>query len=110
MTARLLGLMMLPLTPTRGTDGASTIPRALTDGGIQMISQELKQQLSVDGGVLEYDVVGAGEPVVGLVFAAGAVQWGDAGDVGEGSFGGDTAGVLAHGEHQLGGPPGADAV
>ena len=29
-----------------------------------MISQELKQQLSVDGAVLEYEVVGAGEPVV----------------------------------------------
>jgi hypothetical protein len=29
-----------------------------------MISPELKQQLSVVGGVLEYEVVGAGEPVV----------------------------------------------
>jgi pimeloyl-ACP methyl ester carboxylesterase len=29
-----------------------------------MTSQELKQQLSVDGGVLEYEVVGTGEPVV----------------------------------------------
>jgi pimeloyl-ACP methyl ester carboxylesterase len=29
-----------------------------------MISQELKQQLSVDGAVLEYEVVGAGEPVL----------------------------------------------
>jgi pimeloyl-ACP methyl ester carboxylesterase len=29
-----------------------------------MISQELKQRLSVDGAVLEYEVVGAGEPVV----------------------------------------------
>jgi pimeloyl-ACP methyl ester carboxylesterase len=29
-----------------------------------MISQELKQRLNVDGAVLEYEVVGAGEPVV----------------------------------------------
>jgi pimeloyl-ACP methyl ester carboxylesterase len=29
-----------------------------------MISQELKQQLNVDGAVLEYEVVGVGEPVV----------------------------------------------
>jgi len=33
-------------------------------GGIRMISQELKQRLSVDGAVLEYEVVGAGQPVV----------------------------------------------
>jgi pimeloyl-ACP methyl ester carboxylesterase len=29
-----------------------------------MVSQELKQRLSVDGAVLEYEIVGAGEPVV----------------------------------------------
>src|SRR6266487_2962178 len=30
----------------------------------RMISQELKQRLSVDGAMLEYEVVGAGEPIV----------------------------------------------
>src|SRR5438552_11370359 len=29
-----------------------------------MASQELMQRLSVDGGVLEYEIVGSGEPVV----------------------------------------------
>jgi hypothetical protein len=56
--------MMLPLTPTKVIDAVSTMPRALNDGGIRMISQELKQRLSVDGAVLEYEVVGEGEPVV----------------------------------------------
>ena len=37
----------------------------MSDEGIRMmISQELKQQLSVDGAVLEYEIVGTGEPVV----------------------------------------------
>jgi len=55
------------LTIARGyrvLDAAGTTWRALKRWGIRMISQELKQHLSVDGGVLEYEVVGSGEPVV----------------------------------------------
>ena len=56
---------MLPLTPTTGVDAVSgTFARALNEGGVRMVSQELQQRLRVDGAELVYEVVGTGEPVV----------------------------------------------